>query len=246
MNGGQAHYGVGKHVYTFSAHNQESLRQQASLIAQYVRERPLTLYPGLLASLAYTLGQRRSTFQWKFAVAGVNQQELIENLKTAALIPSKSSEQPKIGFIFTGQGSQWATMGKKLFDAYPIYAKTINRAAELLAGLGADWSLIDELMRPRELSLIDKPHISQPACTALQIALVDLLWSWSIKCDRVCGHSSGEIAAAYSAKVLDFESCMKIAYYRGSAAKLLTETTDANPGRMLALKRKLRLSSTPT
>jgi malonyl CoA-acyl carrier protein transacylase len=233
--GGQPHYGVGKHVYTFSAHNQESLRQQASLIAQYVRERPLTLYPGLLASLAYTLGQRRSTFQWKFAVAAVTQEELIENLKTAALVPSKSSEPPRIGFLFTGQGSQWATMGKKLFDAYPIYEQTIRKAADILAGLGAEWSLIEELVKPRELSLIDKPHVSQPACTALQIALVDLLWSWSITPKSVCGHSSGEIAAAYAANILDFQSCMKVAYYRGTAANLMAEMTDENPGRMLVL-----------
>lgn len=233
--GRQSHYGIEKHVYTFSAHNQESLRQQASLIAQYVRERPLTLYPGLLASLAYTLGQRRSIFQWKFAVAAVTQEELIGNLTNATLTPCKSSEQPRIGFLFTGQGSQWATMGKTLSDAYPIYRQSISRAADILVGLGADWSLIDELVKPREFSSIDQPHISQPACTALQIAMVDLLQSWSITPKSVCGHSSGEIAAAYAAKILDFESCMKIAYYRGTATKCMTEVTDEKPGRMLVL-----------
>ena len=40
------------------------------------------------------------------------------------------------------------------------------------------------------------PHLSQPLCTALQIALVDLLKDFNIVPSTVVGHSSGEIAAA--------------------------------------------------
>lgn len=43
---------------------------------------------------------------------------------------------------------------------------------------------------------INKPEYSQPLCTALQLALVDLLNSIGIVPDTVVGHSSGEIAAA--------------------------------------------------
>jgi acyl transferase domain-containing protein len=54
----------------------------------------------------------------------------------------------------------------------------------------------DELMKPKELSRIDEPEYSQTLCTAVQIALVDLLESFSIRPSVVVGHSSGEIAAA--------------------------------------------------
>jgi malonyl CoA-acyl carrier protein transacylase len=56
--------------------------------------------------------------------------------------------------------------------------------------------LSEELERSIESSNIDSAEISQPLCTALQIALVNLLRSFCIKPMAVAGHSSGEIAAA--------------------------------------------------
>ena len=54
----------------------------------------------------------------------------------------------------------------------------------------------DELKKPKELSRINEPEFSQSLCTAIQIALVDLLESFAIRPSVVVGHSSGEIAAA--------------------------------------------------
>lgn len=68
-----------------------------------------------------------------------------------------------------------------------------------------------------EVSLINEAHISQSACTALQLALTDLLRSWGVSPVAVAGHSSGEIGAAYAAGVLSLNSCMAISYYRGMA-----------------------------
>lgn len=53
--------------------------------------------------------------------------------------------------------------------------------------------------------------------TALQIALVLLLESWGIRASINCGHSSGEIGAAFACGALDLRSCMAIAYFRGQA-----------------------------
>ena len=164
-----------------------------------------------------------------------NSEQPVYNLKDTADVPVKSGEHPKIGFIFTGQGSQWPTMGKSLYRTYPAYALTVRKADQILIKLGASWSLIDELERSQESSIIDSAHISQPACTALQIALVDLLSSWAIRPLSVTGHSSGEIAAAYAAGILPLEVCMAIAYYRGVVAKALKEDFMGIPGGMLAV-----------
>lgn len=75
--------------------------------------------------------------------------------------------------------------------------------------------VIDEL---RNAKHIDMPDFSQPLCTVLQIALVDLLHSWGIVPMSVLGHSSGEIAAAYCIGALSHESACKVAYYRGQVA----------------------------
>lgn len=64
---------------------------------------------------------------------------------------------------------------------------------------------------------MNEAHVSQPICTAVQIALTELLRSWNVYPTAVTGHSSGEIAAAYAAGALTFQAAMAIAYYRGIA-----------------------------
>lgn len=78
-------------------------------------------------------------------------------------------------------------------------------------------------------------YLSQPACTAIQLALVDLLRSWGVVPRGVTGHSSGEIAAAYAAGILTLEECVRIAYARGVAAALLTADKANEKGSMLAV-----------
>lgn len=73
---------------------------------------------------------------------------------------------------------------------------------------GGAWSLIEELAKADNESRINEAEISQPATTAIQIALVDLLESFSIRPSRVVGHSSGEVAAAYAAGALSRDNAI--------------------------------------
>lgn len=82
----------------------------------------------------------------------------------------------------------------------------------------------EELSNGAEDSQLSHPLLSQTICTALQIALVDLLASWGIRPESVTGHSSGEIAAAYACGALNMEDAMAVAYYRGVAASQLLMT----------------------
>lgn len=65
------------------------------------------------------------------------------------------------------------------------------------------------------MSRVDEAEFSQPLCTALQVALVDLVAAWKVTAGAVVGHSSGEIAAAYAAKAVSAEDAWRLAYYRG-------------------------------
>lgn len=71
-------------------------------------------------------------------------------------------------------------------------------------------------------------------CSALQIALVDLLRSWNIYPSSVMGHSSGEIAAAYACGALSMEDAMAVAYFRGIAVSQLLIAPDMK-GAMIAV-----------
>ncbi|KAH8427264.1 Mycolipanoate synthase [Aspergillus melleus] len=78
-----------------------------------------------------------------------------------------------------------------------------------------------DTQRDNHESRIHEPEFTQPLCTALQVALVDMLATWHIWPGSVIGHSSGEIAAAYAAGAITSRSAIIIAYYRGKLASSL-------------------------
>ena len=78
------------------------------------------------------------------------------------------------------------------------------------------------------------PSYSQPICTALQIAIVDLLESWNITPSAIVGHSSGEIAGAYCLGALSKEDALVAAFYRGSLSESIKARASGLEGGMLA------------
>lgn len=111
-------------------------------ITYYLEQRPAIFENSLMGNLAYTLGERRSHLPWKVAVATSASHELIPILASQSIVPIRSAAEPKIGFIFTGQGAQWHAMGKELMDVYPVFASTMKEIDGYLAEFGADFSLI--------------------------------------------------------------------------------------------------------
>ena len=221
-------------MVVLSATEKASLKLQAANLLAYLRSRPEFFYKDRLKSLALTL-QRRSLFSWKLAVPCNTQVELMEALENSHVTPQRSTTAPRIAYIFTGQGAQWHAMGRELLETYPVFSSTIHAAEDCLNSLGADWSLSDELSKEAATSLIDQPSISQPACTAIQLALIDLFASWGIQPVAVVGHSSGEIAAAYATRALPIGICMSIAYHRGMSVINLSRNFPHLNGSMMAL-----------
>ena len=67
---------------------------------------------------------------------------------------------------------------------------------------------------------MSKAEFSQPLCTAIQVAIVNLLRTWGVTPAAVAGHSSGEIAAAYTTGSLTKEEAILAAYFRGYATRV--------------------------
>lgn len=86
-------------------------------------------------------------------------------------------------------------MGRELL-AYEVYETSLRNADSYLKSIGALWDVFEELNMSKENSRLKQPEYSQPLCTLLQVALVDLLRHWNISPTVVIGHSSGEIGAA--------------------------------------------------
>jgi acyl transferase domain-containing protein len=218
-----------------SANDKESLQTRIKDFTIYFEQRPEVFEKALFSNFAYSLGSKLSQLTYRVAVTATSLDDLGIRLAQLKVNPSRILGAPTIAFVFTGQGAQWAQMGVPLIDEYPVFASAIERADKCLRDLGADFSLTEELQKDDASSNINSPHLSQPACTALQIALVELLASWGIRPSSVVGHSSGEISAAYAAGVYDLEAAMTLAYRRGQMTSLLKKKFPELKGTMLAI-----------
>ncbi|KAH8711149.1 Highly reducing polyketide synthase ZEA2 [Beauveria bassiana] len=166
---------------------------------------------------------------------------LAEQMNRAEYTATRSSKHssPRLCFLFCGQGSQWARMGLDL-RCFPVFWNSINSASWYLKTiLASPFNLIEELCKDAADSALSSAHISQPATTAIQIAIVDLLQSLGIEPSFVVGHSSGEIAAAFACGAISREEAWEVAYYRGLAASILHSELPGFQGGMIAVAMNL-------
>ncbi|KAI1736364.1 hypothetical protein F4680DRAFT_265421 [Xylaria scruposa] len=227
--------------FVLSANSGPALAASAGTLAEYLRAHPDTD----LTRLAHTLF-RRTDFPFRAAFSATSAEQLadkleagkdsLKNTSRTATIPEILP--PRILGIFTGQGAQWATMGKELYDASSLFRRAIDEMQQSLDSLPAkdrpDWTLVDQLNAPANISRVGEAAVSQPLCTALQVALVDVLNAAGIEFSAVVGHSSGEIGAAYAAGYLTATDAIRIAYYRGVHSHL-AQGPGGKRGKMMAV-----------
>nr|QVV57686.1 hypothetical protein [Myxococcales bacterium] len=176
-----------------------------------------------IGDILYTASVRRMHHEHRLAAVGRTRQELAQALGALArgeypgnALRGKAPTQgaPKVVFVFSGQGSQWAGMGAGLLREEPLFRAKIEECSALLRRY-VPWSLLDELTAPEERSRLRETEVVQPALLALQVALAELLRSWGVVPDAVLGHSVGEIAAAHIAGALSLEEALRLAALRG-------------------------------
>ncbi|KAI6334880.1 Type I Iterative PKS [Pyricularia oryzae] len=233
-------------LYPITSQSRDGLKRTKKALATYLGSKSITSMTeneqaSFLRDLSFTLSKRRSLLQWKtYAVASPSSTDDLAKVldKQDAMVPETlSSRMPRLGFVFTGQGAQWPAMGMELFGAYDVFRKSVEAAdAYLKNELGCKWSVIEELGEAAKAeSKVGAAEYSQPLCTILQVALVDLLKEWNVVPKSVTGHSSGEIAAAYCMGALSCEAAWRVAYYRGTLATALKNSAPDIDGAMLAL-----------
>ncbi|KIW12713.1 hypothetical protein PV08_09991 [Exophiala spinifera] len=223
-----------KRLFVVSAPTDAGLDRLRKQFCEYLDSIKADAELAYMTRLAYTLSHRRTRFDWKAHVVASTLKELREQLSAPSISASRSSATPPaLAFVFTGQGAQWARMGVELMQL-PTFKASIFDAQAYLTSIGCDWSLIHELEQSQSSSNIQLAKFSQPICTILQVALVDLLRHWGIFPGVVLGHSSGEIAAAYAYGALTCEDAWLISYWRGKLCSELSNTAPELKGSMAA------------
>lgn len=133
----------------------------------------------------------------------------------------------KIGFLYPGQGSQKAGMGKELLNARPELFEHYLAYSDRVTG-----EPISRLCLEGSLGELSQTHVAQPALFAYSLALTDYAYHLGLYPDMVAGHSLGEYTAAVAAGALSFNEGLALVSRRG---RLMKQIQDERPGTMAAV-----------
>ena len=171
-----------------------------------------------LADLCYTAGARRGHHDHRLAVVGASPAELSESLaayREGMAGPGlfsghcRPGRRPGVVFVFSGQGSQWFGMGRRLHAQEPAFRDALAMCDHAM-GPHLERSVVAELLADDGDSWLSDIGVIQPAIFAVQVALAALWRSWGVEPEAVVGHSLGEVAAAHVAGALSLEDAARV------------------------------------
>ncbi|MDA2893504.1 type I polyketide synthase [Mycolicibacterium sp. BiH015] len=179
-----------------------------------------------LADVAETLNHRRAQYPRFATVAAADREQAIAGLRAlAGEYPAPGvvgPNDPALGtgtvFLYSGQGSQWAGMGRRLLAEEPAFAAAVDELEpDFVAQAG--FSLRDVLTSGETVVGIDR---IQPVLVGVQLALTALWRSYGVTPDAVIGHSMGEVTAAVVSGALSPADGLKVIATRSRLMKRLS------------------------
>ncbi|MFD0661102.1 type I polyketide synthase [Thermocatellispora tengchongensis] len=213
-----------------SGRSEAAMRAQARRLAAYLRDNP----EARPLDVAHTLDAGRSRFAHRAAVVGAHPAELADGLEAVAAgdghpgaATATAAADVRPVFVFPGQGSQWAGMGRELMAASPVFRRRMLECADAL-GPHVGWSLPEVLGDADALARID---VVQPVLWAVMVSLAEVWRSYGVEPAAVVGHSQGEIAAACVAGALSTSEAARLIALR---SRVLAEEA-AGTGAMISL-----------
>jgi len=201
-------------LFVLSAQTPAALEAAARRLADAAGSAPLD-------QIAATLALGRSPFVERLAVVADSAEALRARLaEFIAGTPGAGTARgraaggtvPELVFLFTGQGAQYAGMGRALYDTEPAFRAALD-ACEAIAAPLLGRSLLDVIWNDAER--LDDTAFTQPALFAIEFALAQLWQSWGVKPTAVMGHSVGEYVAACVAGVFSLADGLKLIVERG-------------------------------
>ncbi|HEX8530905.1 MAG TPA: type I polyketide synthase, partial [Cytophagales bacterium] len=234
------------HLLTVSAKTPAALQRYVHQLEGFLRDQPqLPLH-----QLAYSLQVGRKHFACRQALAFQDQGQLLAGLAHLQSQPP-AGRQPGSGlvFLFPGQGSQYAGMGKHLYGAYPLFSQLVEQALQTIASLdqeptpwdsqawnnqqwddqapGGEYTHLAQELKALLLGSHPQPErinqtgYAQPLLFVSQYALCRLLMSWGLMPQALLGHSLGEYVAATISGLWSFEEAVKLVVRRGQLMQRL-------------------------
>ncbi|HEY7145313.1 MAG TPA: beta-ketoacyl synthase N-terminal-like domain-containing protein, partial [Streptosporangiaceae bacterium] len=207
-------------AWLVSGRTPAALAVQAGQLAEFLAARP-GLDP---ADVGWSLATTRTAFEHRAVITGTSREDLAAGLAavaaaapaanavTGAALPGRA---PPV-FIFPGQGSQWAGMGRELAASSPVFAGQLAECGRALAR-HVDWDLHQVLAGASGAPGLDRVDVVQPVLWAVMVSLAALWEAAGVTPAAVAGHSQGEIAAATVAGILTLDDAATVVARRSQA-----------------------------
>ncbi|MGV9547814.1 type I polyketide synthase, partial [Streptomyces ardesiacus] len=182
---------------------------------------------GALADLGRALATTRAVHEERALVIAADHAEAARGLaelaagRTAPGVLRGTAGTGRLAFLFPGQGAQRLGMGRALYRAFPVYARTFDEVCAF-TDLQLDRPL-REVVLGDDARALDRTAYAQPALFAVEVALYRLLESFGVTPDLLLGHSVGEFAAAHAAGVMSLEDAAFLVAARGRLMDALPE-----------------------
>jgi iterative type I PKS product template protein len=215
------------HVVVCSARSAESLLSNKERLKIYLQRNQV-----ILANLAYTTTARRIHHLYRDAYVVDSLQQLISQLDDQSILhqPISKSSPPSVMFVFTGQSSQYTSMGKTLYHTCLRFQEKLNVYDGLCTSQGLT-SFIGVIRG--EITIDSATTVElQLALVALEIALASFLQDLGIVPTAVTGHSIGEYSALCVARVLSVSDVLYLVHHRAS---LMEKYCTSNSHGMMAI-----------
>lgn len=218
------------HLLQLSARTPSALDAAVRRLADHLEDREISL-----ADVAHTLRTGRKQYPHRAAVVAADPADAVAALRDSRRVVRGKAGTPRVAWLFSGQGAQYAGMGAGLYRTEQVFADAVDECAELLrdelGGLDLRTLLFpaddereaaDERLRQTELA--------QPALFTIEWSLAQLWRSWGIEPAAMIGHSIGEYAAAAVAGVFSLPDALRLVAARGRLMQSMP------PGSMLAVR----------
>ncbi|CAM5271302.1 Polyketide synthase OS=Streptomyces fumanus OX=67302 GN=rifA PE=4 SV=1 [Streptomyces fumanus] len=209
--------------WVLSARSPEALAGQAERLAAWARQHP----DADPADIAHALLSTRTAFEHRAVVVGAGRTALLDGLDAFAHPRhARGVARPgKLAVLFTGQGSQYTGMGRRLHEQYPVFRDAFDAAcAELdrhLLDAGHVTRSVRDVVFGDDPDELERTVFAQAGLFAVEVALFRLYESWGVRPDRLAGHSVGEVTAAHVAGVLSLPDAATLLAARGRLMQAL-------------------------